>query len=82
MAKINANGCHEVARVNFTTERGHTGILLLRSDGKLLERCTGDLSTSYRVVGTAKNKSTLFDVGRDMLERFAVRRNYNVTKEA
>jgi len=81
MAKISANGCHEVARLNFTMERGHTGILLLRSDGKLLERCTGDLSTAYRVVGTAKDKATLVAKGRGMLERFAHRRNY-VTKVA
>ena len=52
MAKISARGCTEVARVtasNPTT--GTRAIFVLRSDGKVLRRNTGDAATGYTVLG-------------------------------
>jgi len=82
MAKISARNCTEVARVNFETpsRQGgvHTGILVLRSDGRVLRRYTGDLSTGYVILGKVKAGVPL-DGG--VLRRYAAARNLTITKE-
>lgn len=78
MAKITARGATEVARINFTTEGGATGILVLRSDRKVLRRWTGDLKSGYSIMGTLK-ADTFLD-GR-ALAAIAVRRNWTITKK-
>ncbi len=79
MAKISANGCHEVARVSATLSSPtftYPAILVLRSDGAILRRFTGDLPSGYTILGRLKA-----DAPRsiDTLLRIAGRRGYTVT---
>lgn len=79
MAKINARGATEVARVNFTTEFGVTGILVLRSDRKVLRRFTGDTKTGYTILGTVRAERELgIQVLRNICEK---KRGWTITKE-
>ena len=65
MAKISANGAHEVVRLSAISRRGTRYILVMTSDGRLLTRATGDASSGYVVVlrnipERLRNKSSLF----------------------
>lgn len=97
MAKLNLkNGVHEVARIKFSfTERDHdpllgprmtwTGILVLRSDGKVLRRFTGEFGGGYSTLGKVKNNPSDDAEAKNpgtrqrLLERIATRRGYEVT---
>ena len=50
MAKISANGAHEVARIKATFSGNHTRIFVITSDGRVLGRWTGDLNSGYVVI--------------------------------
>ncbi len=50
MAKITARNCTEVARVGFSTSHDYTGILVLRSDRRILARYTGSVSGGYNLL--------------------------------
>lgn len=56
MAKISARGATEFARINYSNGIGHTGILVLRSDGKVLRRLTGSTPTGYTIIGSLPKK--------------------------
>jgi hypothetical protein len=60
-----------------TPEGKHDGILVMRSDGKILRRLVGDLSTGYSIAGTAKSE---FIDGR-VLGAFCVRRNWTIVEK-
>ena len=65
MAKISANGAHEVARLSAISQRGTRYILVMTSDGRVLSRATGDADSGYVVVlrnipQRLRNKSSLF----------------------
>lgn len=68
MAKISARNCTEKARVGFTTSAGYTGILVLRSDGRILARYTGSTPSGYNLlpgrvrVGVPLDRSVLVRV--------------------
>lgn len=74
MAKISAYGAHEVARMNVKTRAGYPAILVMASDGRVLFRYTGDLGSSYKVVGKAglaANRTS------EMLARYAKLAGYS-----
>jgi hypothetical protein len=55
MAKINARGAREVAR--FTVASGNTRqLFVLTSDGRVLHRYTGELSTGYSIYGRIRDE--------------------------
>lgn len=62
----------------FRTQTGATGILVLRSDRKVLRRYTGDLKTGYTIMGTLKAEVPLD--GR-ALANMCVRRGWTITKK-
>ena len=76
MAKISARNCTEVARVTFKTlDPIYAGIFVLRSDGKLLRRFTGDTPSGYSIVGSVKPGTPLT---ADTLARIVARRGLQV----
>lgn len=54
MAKISARGCREVARIRYA-QGGYRGIMVLRSDGAVLQRLTGDVGNAYTILGKVKD---------------------------
>lgn len=82
VAKISARGATEVARVNFITPAGTTGIMLVRSDRKVLQRVTGEYGSGYKVVGSLKaSKEELTqDLARAILIRHCETKGWTVTK--
>lgn len=79
MAKIGARGAQEVCRVNFTTDNGTTGILVLRSDRKVLKRTTGEFGSGYSIMGTLAKEAT---ANIDTLRRICAKHNWTITKES
>lgn len=73
MAKISANGNTEVARVRYAQGQAR-GIMVLRSDGVVLQRLTGDLSTGYTRMGKVKVMPTDKHEAERLLARVAGRR--------
>ena len=73
MAKISARECTEVARIRFA--QGHArGIMVLRSDGMVLHRFTGDVSTQYTQMGKVKTMPSSKGESERLLARVAERR--------
>lgn len=86
MAKISGRGFKELARANTSrTLEGFdspiTGILVVRTDGKLLSRLTGDVGTGYTIVGTFKSAPTTKQEAHEAIRRYADRRGMTITKE-
>jgi len=58
MAKISANGAHEVARIKVTTPGNNYGqLFVVASDGRVLTRYTDGISSGYRIYGRIKDPS-------------------------
>ena len=75
MAKISANGAHEVARIRAISPAGYTYIWIMTSDGRVLTRTTGELSDGYTVAHRGLRRSLRT---REALLRIAQIRGYRV----
>ena len=75
MAKISANGAHEVARINVTSPAGYPYLWVMCSDGRVLSRATGELSDGYTVAQRGLRRSLRT---REALLRIALIRGYKV----
>jgi len=73
MAKITANGAHEVARIRVTSPAGFPYLWVMCSDGRVLSRATGELSDGYTIAvrGLQRHLRT-----REALLRIAQIRGY------
>ncbi len=78
MAKLSARGASVAAKAHFITDDGTTGIVALRSDGKVLTRITGEYGSGYRIFGSVRAG---VDLNHDTLRRIAARRGWTITKE-
>lgn len=74
MAKLNAHGSHEVARIEGTTAGGHPVVLVLRSDRAVLRKNKA-IDSTFKLLGKVK-KGTVLD--RGVLDRQAARLGYTV----
>jgi hypothetical protein len=75
MAKISANGAHEIARIRVASPAGYPYLWVMCSDGRVLTRATGELGDGYTVAyrGLRRNLRT-----REALLRIAQIRGYRV----
>lgn len=79
MAKLNARGAKVVIKLGITTEAGHTGLLVLRSDGKVLRRWTGEAGTGYNIVASVQ-RAPKGGHEDDPLGAYCKQMGYTVTK--
>ena len=75
MAKISANGAHEIARIKVTSPAGYPYLWVMCSDGRVLSRATGELGDSYTVYLRGLRRSLRT---REALLRIAQIRSYKV----
>lgn len=80
MAKLKGKGFDEAARLNVkrTTNGGdvHTGIYILRTDGRVLRRWTGEVATSYTIIGKVRNMPDNKPAMIELLTRVAAKRGW------
>lgn len=79
MAKISANGAHEVARIKVTSPGGYPYLWVMCSDGRVLSRATGELSDGYTVAVRGLSRSLRT---REALLRIAQIRGFKASSAA
>lgn len=80
MAKITARNATEIARIKteLSADDPVKYLWVLRSDGKVLRRLTGDVSTNYTIIGRLANAPAEKSAGAGALARIAIKRGHTV----
>jgi hypothetical protein len=76
MAKISARGCTAIAKVKAKSKAsGNTQLFVMRSDGMILNRFTGDLGDGYTAVYKVK---CVDNINKAFLERYVALRGLTI----